>query len=213
MADFGQTDFGQTDFGQPFWRPSLAKPTLARVSVLVGMADFGQNRLWPKPTLAKTDFGQNRLWPNRLWPKPTLAKPTLAKCDLLCGVLCFVFVVLCCVCVVCVAWVLVSRFQTGVSCMGVGFKVWFGQPFLGPSFPGPPFPWTTLHLDRPSPGPPKISRFFFPLPPQNSFFSSLSGVFSWNFGGVFEGRDIQMCTFWALWLSCETLARTPNAHI
>ena len=33
-------------------------------------------------------------------------------------------------------------------------------------------------------GGPKISRFFFPLPPQNSFFSSLSGVFSWNFGGV-----------------------------
>ena len=26
-----------------------------------GQTDFGQNRLWPKPTLAKTDFGQNRL--------------------------------------------------------------------------------------------------------------------------------------------------------
>ena len=36
----------------------------------------------------------------------------------------------------------------------------------------------------PKGGGPKISRFFFPLPPENSFFSSLSGVFSWNFGGV-----------------------------
>ena len=39
--------------------------------------------------------------------------------------------------------------------------------------------WTALPLDRPSPGPPfpspKISLFFFPLSPQNSFFSSLSG--------------------------------------
>ena len=35
-------------------KPSLAKPTLA---ILI------------RPTLAKTDFGQNRLW-----PKPTLAK-------------------------------------------------------------------------------------------------------------------------------------------
>ena len=30
----------------------------------------------------------------------------------------------------------------------------------------------------------KVSRFFFPLPPQFSF--SLLGVFSWNFGGFFE---------------------------
>ena len=32
-------------------------------------------------------------------------------------------------------------------------------------------------------GEPNISRFFPPLPPQFSF-SSLLGVFSWNFGGV-----------------------------
>ena len=30
----------------------------------------------------------------------------------------------------------------------------------------------------------KISRFFFPLPLPFSLFLSLSGVFSWNFGGV-----------------------------
>ena len=38
---FGVVNLGvETDFGHPY-------PT-----------DFGQNRLWPKPTLAKTDFGQ-----------------------------------------------------------------------------------------------------------------------------------------------------------
>ena len=35
--------------------------------------------------------------------------------------------------------------------------------------PGPP------SVGPPSAGPPKSSLFFFPLPPQNSFFSSLSG--------------------------------------
>ena len=169
MTDFGQTDFGQTDFGQLFLLPSLAKPTLARVSVLVvwptlaktdfGQTDFGQNRLWAKPTLGKTDFGQTDFGPN-----PTLAKPTLAKTSLICCVLCLCCVV-CCLCGVGT----VSRCQNGVSCEGLGFKVWFG----------PPFPWTALPLDRPSPGPPfpwTAQNFaFFPLPPQNSFFSSLSG--------------------------------------
>ena len=79
-----------------------------------GLTDFGQNRLWPKPTLAKTDFGQNEF-------------------DFVCGVLCVMCCVWCgvvwcgvvwCVCgVVCgeacgAAWVLVSRFH------GVGFHVW-----------------------------------------------------------------------------------------
>ena len=36
-------------------------------------------------------------------------------------------------------------------------------------------------------GEPKISRFFFPLPPQFSFFFSLLFVLSLNVGGVFEG--------------------------
>ena len=161
------------------------------------------------------DFGQNRLWPNRLWPKPTLAKPTLAKptlanieFDLLCGVLCCV--VLCCV-VCCLSgvgtvsfhvWVLVSRFG------------------LDRPSPGPPFPWTALPLDRPK------FRSFFSLSRRKirSFLPSL-GVFSLNFGGVFEGRDPQMCTFGLSGcrvkprrphqtgppgLDCP---RTPNAHI
>ena len=97
------------------------------------MADFGQNRLWPKPTLAN----------------PTLAKPTLANC---------------------VTWVLVSRFQSGGSCVGVGFKVWFGPPFPGPPFPGPPFPWTALPLDRP-----KFRSFFSLSRRKIRSFLSLSG--------------------------------------
>ena len=36
---------------------------------------------------------------------------------------------------------------------------------------------------------------FFPLPPQFYFF--LSGFSSLNSGGVFEGRDLQMCTFFS----------------
>ena len=175
MADFGQTDFGQTTLASLFcyrvWPNRLwPKPTLAKT-------DFGQNRLWPKPTLAKTDFGQNRLW-----PKPTLAKPTLAKSSLICCVVC---------CVVCCMRGVgtVSRYS-GVSCVGVGFKVWFG-----PSLP----------LDRPSPGPPKISRFFFfPLPLQNSLFSSLSGGLLVEFWWCMKHRGVQMCTFGVLGLSCAS---------
>ena len=60
--------------------------------------------------------------------------------------------------------------------------------------------------DRPSAEPPKIS-LFFPLsrPPFCSFSVSL-GVFSLNFGGVFEGRDPEMCTFGVLGLSCKIVA-------
>ena len=77
-----------TDFGQPFWLTVFGQTDFGQRWCFSGMADFGQNRLWPnrlrqnrlrpKPTLAQTDFGQtdfgqtdfgpNRLWPNRLWP-------------------------------------------------------------------------------------------------------------------------------------------------
>ena len=59
---------------------------------------------------------------------------------------------------------------------------------------------TAISPDRPSASLPKISRFF----PLSRFhfrsfsiflWGSLRGVFSWNFGGVFEGRGAQMCTF------------------
>ena len=180
MADFGQSDFGQTDFGQPFWRPSLAKPTLASVSVLV---------VWP--TLAKTNFGQTDFGQTEFD----------LLCVLCCVVLCCVVlccVVLCCVlCVVCVAWVLVSRFH------GVGFHVWVLVSRFGldrPS-PGPPFPWTAQNF-----------ALFFSLSRRKfrSFLLSL-GVFSLNFGGVFESSNVHV---WALCLSCETPAASgpPVLH-
>ena len=53
---------------------------------------------------------------------------------------------------------------------------------------------------------PKISCFSFPRPPLFSFFLPLLGVVSWNFGGVIQGRDAQMCTFGVLGLSCEAPA-------
>ena len=34
----------------------------------------------------------------------------------------------------------------------------------------------------------KISRFFFPFPPPFRCFCVSLGVFSWNFGGVFEAQ-------------------------
>ena len=162
-------------------------------------------RSWPtmaKPTLAKptlTSLFCYRLWPNRLWPKPTLAKPTLAKSSFICCVVCCV--VLCCVLS---EW---RGYCFTVSEWGFMCGCWF-QGLVWTALPGTVLPGTALPLDRPSPGPPKISLFFYPLPPQNSFFSSLSGVFSWNFGGVFEGRDPQMCTFGLS--GCRVKPRRPH---
>ena len=63
-----------------------------------------------------------------------------------------------------------------------------GPPSPGPPSPGPP-------PDSPPPDRPKF-RAFFSISRHNvlSFFPLL-GVFTWNFGGVFEGRGPQMCTF------------------
>ena len=61
----------------------------------------------------------------------------------------------------------------------------------------------------PKGGGPKISRFFSPLPPQNSFFSSLSGGLLVEFWWCLKRRGGQMCTFGVLWLSCE--ARSGGA--
>ena len=189
MADFGQTDFGQPSLASPFWWPSLANPTLASVGVLV---------VWP--TLAKTDFGQNRLWPTRLWPNrlwPNRLRLVFV-CVFFCVCLCL-FVSVCvsfvCVCVclcvfVCVVCVCVCLCVFVCVCLCV-----FGAPGTRPCR-GPPFP-----LDRPK------FRFFFPVPPQNSFFSSLSGgVFSLNSGWCFWRPEPLNVHVWALGLSCETPA-------
>ena len=63
-------------------------------------------------------------------------------------------------------------------------------------------------------GGPKFRAFFFTLPPQNSFLSSLSGgllvEFWWCF--FFKRRGAQMCTFGVLWLSREAPTKPPGFH-
>ena len=71
-------------------------------------------------------------------------------------------------------------------------------------------------LDPPQPTPdlPKISRFFSSPALIFDLFLSLSlGVFSWNFGGVFEASGPSNVHVWALGLSCETLAASGSATI
>ena len=97
----------------------------------------------------ETDFGQTDFGQNRLWPKPTLDKLSLTCC-VLC-VVCFVWCVVClyvCSCVLFVCGVVSVCVVCVLLCVL-----------------------------------PKISLFYFHLPPQNSCFSSLSGG-SWNFGGA-----------------------------
>ena len=70
MADFGQSDFGQPSLANLFGDRVWPNRRLASVNFLVVWADFGQNRLWPKPTLAKTDFGQSKdfgFWELIVW--------------------------------------------------------------------------------------------------------------------------------------------------
>ena len=66
----------------------------------------------------------------------------------------------------------------------------------------------------PKGGEPKISRFFFPLPPQFSFFlPSLRGLLV-EFWWCLKRRGPEMCTFGVLWLSCEARAapKPPGFH-
>ena len=83
-------------------------------------------------------------------------------------------------------WCLVGAWLLFVCVVGVFWS----------SPPDPPPP------EGPSPGPPKISLFFFSLPPEISFFLLSLGVFSLNFGGVF-GRPEPLNVHG---LSCETTA-------
>ena len=63
-------------------------------------------------------------------------------------------------------------------------------------------------------GGPKFRAFFFPVPPQNSFFSSLSGGLLVEFWWCLKRRGAQMCTFGVLGLSCEAPAapKPPGFH-
>ena len=209
---------GETSVPRSRLRPTLAKSNF-------GQSIFG-HRVLPA-NFGQSIFGQNyRLvvsgWPilaNRILANPFLANPfscvvlwlvlvwvsvlcwlffqlvcvvcvlcVVVWCCVVCVVVwcCVLFCVCCCVCVcVCVWFVLCG--SCGVCCCGCGSYVWCGCWF------GPP-----------SAGPPKISLFFSPLPPQFSFFShSFVGPFV-EFWWCLQRRGAQMCT--ALGLLCETPA-------
>ena len=72
-----------------------------------------------------------------------------------------------------------------------------GPPSAGPPSTGPPPP------DRPN-----ISLFFFPFPPPFRSFCVSLGVFSLNFGVVFEFRNPKMCTFGLS--GCRVKPRRPH---
>ena len=86
--------------------------------------------------------------------------------------------------------------------------------------PGPPFPWAALSLDRPPPGPPfpwtaQNFTLFYPLPPQNSFLSSLSGCLLVEFWWCLKCRGPEMCTFGLskrAHLSAPALQTPPKFH-
>ena len=84
------------------------------------------------------------------------------------------------------------------------FLIFFSFPPPDNICAGPLLPRTRLRQTRPPPDPPKF-RVFFPPAHIFALFRSLSGVFSWNFGGVFEA-------FGAAGVSHDS-PRTPNVHI
>ena len=149
---------------------------------------------------------------SRAWrSKPTLAKPTLANVKVL--VVCKDF------------WFF------GVNCLGflklivqvffVCFELtWVGPRRVGPRRVGPrrmgPRRVGPRRVGSPTQkkwepegwGPegwegPKF-RAFFPVPLQNSFFSSLSGGLLVEFWWRLKRRGAQMCTFGVLGLSCAS---------
>ena len=95
----------------------------------------------------------------------------------------------------------------------MGFHVWVLVSRFGlDRLPGTVLPGTAFPLDRPSPGPPfpctaqNFALFFSSPAAIRSFLPSL-GVFSLNFGGVFEGWDPEMCTFGLS--GCRVKPRAP----
>ena len=163
---------------------------------------FGPHHFWPTPLLAQTAswplFDQNRFVPKPLRTILDTQKPWPM------GLL---FGTICCSCLVFWAMDLLAKDpslpKTTLCGMWCGVSVCV-QNFRKVQDLG-------AHPDSPSAGPPSAGQpqnfvLFFHLPPQFSFFLPLLGVLSWNFGGVIEGRDPQMCTFGFLGLSCEAPA-------
>ena len=71
--------------------------------------------------------------------------------------------------------------------------VFFSRKGGGPEGWGPESreKWRPRRVEAPKSAGPKISWFFFPLPPQNFVLFFLSGVFSWNFGGVLKTKTLK----------------------
>ena len=173
----------------------------------------------------------------QIWANPILANPFLANLFLCCVVVCccvVLYVVVSVLLSVCCCCVLLLCVGVGCWLLGVGCWCWCGYfgPSGSPLAPNPPadLPARTPLLWTPCAGPPyarppKISLFFSVSRSHFHSFCLSLGVFTLNFGGVFEGQDNQMCTFGVLGQSCETPAasgqpglhmtvqRTPYAHI
>ena len=142
-------------------------------------------------------FGQTAFGPNRIWPKKSefgqlvfvTAFVQTAFGQIWCFFFCFGQIFCCCCCSwlvpVGACWCLLVR-ACWCCCLCVW---WVCSRFLGLSRrtapAGPPFPWTAQNF-----------ALFFSLSRRKilSFFSLWRGVFSLNFGGVFEDRGAQMCT-------------------
>ena len=189
--------------------PHLAKPHLAKTAF--GQKNPNLARSFSCPHLAKTQLA--RISVSKFWPH--LAKPHLANFGVLCVLAMCVFSRfwvcsrLCCVCVWCVlCWV-----SSVVCVVCVVFLVGVFKIFGGCRTPSLPSAGAPPPQDRPPPNRPKFRSFFSLSRRKFHSFFSLWGVFSLNFGGVFEGRDPQMCTFRVLWLSCEApAAPKPLGH-
>ena len=195
----------------PFWAPKggarrscphLAKPHLAKTA-------FGQKiRIWPICFLDR--ILPNRIWQelvfqsvDSIWPNSSFGQIFCCCCHCFCCCCCSWLLSLvpgCCLLLfVGACWcLLVPVGACWCLCGGCVQDFWASPPDPPP-------------LDRPSPGPPKISLFFFSLSRRkfHSFFS-LWGVFSLKFGGVVEDRGAQMCTFGAFGLSCKVAGSCPG---
>ena len=140
-----------------------------------GQTAFGQNPFWPKKLRNwPTVFGV-RIWPERIVQHFWACSTFFGRVQHF--------------------WACSTFLGRVQHFLGVFNMCWACSTFLlhGPSSAGtppdpaphgPPSPRTAQNFALFS-----LSRHIF-----LSFFPLL-GVFSWNFGGVFEGRDPQMCTF------------------
>ena len=146
-------DFGQSDFGQPF------------LATEFGQTDFGQRQCFS----GMADFGQNRLWPNRL--RLVFVRVCVCLCVFVCVFVCVCVCVCVCLCLsvfLCVCECLCVLVWRG--CWFHGFRVgvsrfWFGHVRCPRNRPSQDRPSRDRpSLGRPSPGTAQNFALFFPSP-------------------------------------------------